>query len=40
MKVTSTLIFKCEECSDNGYIYFGNGEEFDVESCSCGQESK
>ena len=35
MKVNSTLIYKCVECRDNGYIFFGNNDEFEVKSCVC-----
>jgi hypothetical protein len=33
--VNSVQIFECDECGGEGLIFWGNGDEYDVETCSC-----
>ena len=33
--INSVLTIPCEECNSSGLIFFGNAEDFDVETCSC-----
>jgi hypothetical protein len=33
--INSVMSIKCDECNGNGYIFFGDEENFDVEACDC-----
>jgi len=33
--INSVLTIDCSECNSTGLIFFGSGEDFDVESCDC-----
>jgi len=33
--INSVMTIPCEECNETGLIFFGNGEDFDVETCEC-----
>ena len=33
--INSVMRIDCSECSSTGLIFFGNGNDFDVESCGC-----
>jgi hypothetical protein len=35
MKTLYTEITTCDLCYGTGWLYFGNGEDFDTESCDC-----
>ena len=33
-----TLKFDCSQCQGEGYLYWGNNEDYDVEPCECVSE--
>ena len=33
--INSVVSIKCEDCLDYGYLFYGDGEDYDVETCSC-----
>jgi hypothetical protein len=33
--INSVLTIDCLECNSTGLIFFGNDNDFDVESCDC-----
>jgi hypothetical protein len=33
--INSVLTIDCSECNSTGLIFFGNDNDFDVESCDC-----
>jgi len=33
--INSVMTIPCEECHSTGLIFFGNNEDFDVETCVC-----
>jgi hypothetical protein len=33
--INSVMTFPCDECKGAGFIFFGNGEDYDVEPCDC-----
>lgn len=35
MKMYKTLSFDCLDCNGEGFIYWGNADDYDVESCEC-----
>jgi hypothetical protein len=35
MKELYTQILECEDCNGQGWLYFGNNENYDVECCNC-----
>jgi hypothetical protein len=35
MKELQLDITTCDLCYGTGWLYFGNGEDFDTESCDC-----
>lgn len=35
MKLIETIKFDCDTCNGAGYLYWSNGEDFDVETCDC-----
>ena len=37
--INSVMTFPCEECNGVGLLFFGNGNDYDVETCDCVEES-
>ena len=33
--INSVLTIDCSECNSTGLIFFGNDNDFDVETCDC-----
>ena len=33
--INSVLSIKCEDCNGYGYLFYGDENDYDVESCSC-----
>ena len=33
--INSVLEIECNECHSSGLIFFGDGNDFDVETCDC-----
>jgi hypothetical protein len=33
--INSVLTVPCEECHSTGLVFFGNGNDYHVESCQC-----
>ena len=33
--INSVLTIPCEECNSSGLIFFGNDNDYDVETCEC-----
>jgi hypothetical protein len=33
--IKDVMIIECDECNDAGFIFFGNDNDFDVETCDC-----
>jgi hypothetical protein len=33
--INSVLTIPCEECHSTGLIFFGDNDNFDVETCDC-----
>ncbi len=33
--INSVLSIPCDECNSTGLIFFGNGDDYDVETCNC-----
>jgi hypothetical protein len=33
--INSVLSIPCDECDSTGLIFFGNGNDYDVETCNC-----
>ena len=33
------MTFPCEECNGVGLLFFGNDNDYDVETCDCVEES-
>jgi hypothetical protein len=33
--INSVMTIPCEDCNGNGVIFFGNENDFDVETCDC-----
>ena len=33
--INSVLAIDCSECNSTGLIFFGNDNDFDVETCDC-----
>jgi len=37
--INSVMTFPCEECNGVGLLFFGNDNDYDVETCDCVEES-
>ena len=35
LMINSVMTIPCEECHSTGLIFFGNDNDFDVETCEC-----
>ena len=35
LMINSVLTIPCEECNSTGLLFFGNANDFDVETCEC-----
>jgi hypothetical protein len=33
--INSVMSILCEDCNSTGLIFFGSGEDYDVETCDC-----
>jgi len=33
--INSVLTIPCEDCNSSGLIFFGEGDDYDVETCDC-----
>ena len=33
--INSVMTIPCEECNSTGLLFFGNANDFDVETCEC-----
>jgi hypothetical protein len=33
--IKDIMVIPCDECKGAGFIYFGDGDTYDVESCDC-----
>ena len=33
--INSVMSIKCDECKGYGYLFFGNENDYDVETCDC-----
>ena len=33
--INSVMTFPCEECNGVGLLFFGNDNDYDVETCDC-----
>lgn len=40
LTLIKTLQFDCVDCGGSGYLYWGNAEDYDVETCDCVKENK
>jgi len=36
--INDIMIIPCDECQGSGFIYFGDSEDYHVESCDCVNE--
>lgn len=36
--INSVISIYCDECHGYGYLFFGDGENYDVEKCECNDE--
>jgi hypothetical protein len=34
-ELKNVIAIECDECNGAGFIFFGNDNNFDVETCSC-----
>ena len=35
LELALRLIASCQICNGQGYLYWGNGEDYDTETCEC-----
>ncbi len=35
MKMYQTLKYKCSSCKDEGYVFFGDNDDYSIEPCEC-----
>lgn len=40
LTLIKTLKFDCPECRGEGFVYWGNADDYDVEPCECIEEGK
>ncbi len=38
--IKDIMIIPCDECKGSGFIYFGDNDNYDVESCDCEQSKE
>ena len=36
--INSVMTFPCKECNGVGLLFFGNDNDYDVETCDCSEE--